>query len=94
MVAVADSIEVMASRQLYRQPRSQPGDPRRAAGRLREAEWDPQIVVDVALELFESGELAVRDQAVQLSELEPEALLGDLERPRPGGCVTALQAPA
>ena len=70
IVAVADSIEVMASRTLYRSPRSQPeivAELRAGSGR----QWDPEVV-DVALELFATGELSVRGQAVQLLALEPQ----------------------
>jgi putative two-component system response regulator len=68
IVAVADTIEVMASRSLYREPRSQEQivtELRAGAG----AQWDPELV-ELALELFDSGELAVRDQTVVLLGLE------------------------
>jgi putative two-component system response regulator len=55
IVAVADSIEVMTSRQLYRSPRT----PEEVVAELqacRGAQWDAQIV-DLALALIDSGEL-------------------------------------
>jgi putative two-component system response regulator len=68
IVSVADSIEVMASRSLYREPRTQEEIvvELRAGSSLQ---WDAQVV-GLAIELFESGELAVRDQVVALLELE------------------------
>ena len=55
---VADSVEVMSSRQLYRQPRTPEQIVEELRGR-RGKQWDPQIV-DLALELIESGELGAR----------------------------------
>jgi len=55
IVAVADSIEVMSSRQLYRQPRT----PQQIVEELRAfrgRQWDPDLV-DLALGLIVSGEL-------------------------------------
>jgi response regulator RpfG family c-di-GMP phosphodiesterase len=68
IVAVADSIEVMASRSLYRPPRTQDeivAELRAGAG----SQWDP-CVIELALELFESGEIAIRDHQVVLLGLE------------------------
>jgi putative two-component system response regulator len=68
IVSVADAIEVMASRSLYRAPRSQDeivAELRRNAG----CQWDPQVV-EAALELFASGELAVVDQQMALLGLD------------------------
>jgi putative two-component system response regulator len=55
IVAVADSIEVMSSRQLYRRPRN----PAQIVDELRACrgkQWDPRVV-DAALGLIDSGEL-------------------------------------
>jgi putative two-component system response regulator len=70
IVAVADSVEVMSSRQLYRQPRT----PEQVVNELREwrgKQWDPQIV-DLVLELIESGELALGADGLHLLEQAPE----------------------
>jgi putative two-component system response regulator len=64
IVAVADSIEVMTSRQLYRQPRT----PAEVVAELRNCrgnQWDPAIV-DLALSLIESGELELSVEGLRL----------------------------
>jgi len=55
IVAVADAIEVMSARQLYRQPRI-PAEIVEELVAQRGVQWDPEIV-DLALDLIESGEL-------------------------------------
>lgn len=73
IVAVADSIEVMTSRQLYRQPRT----PDQVVAELhgcRGAQWDPEIV-DLALRLIDSGELVLAEDGLRLLEpASPEPL--------------------
>jgi len=69
IVAVADSVEVMSCRQLYRQPRTR----EQVVHELREwrgKQWDPQIV-DLVLELIESGELALGADGLHLLEQSP-----------------------
>jgi putative two-component system response regulator len=69
IVAVADAVEVMCSRQLYRAPLR----PEQIVGELRRgrgAQWNAQIV-DLALCLIESGELELRAEGMRL--LEPVA---------------------
>jgi putative two-component system response regulator len=66
IVAVADSIEVMTSRQLYRQPRS-PAEVIAELKTCRGKQWDPEIV-DLALGLIESGELELRTDGLRLLE--------------------------
>jgi putative two-component system response regulator len=69
IVAVADSVEVMSSRQLYRQPRS----PEQIVEELLEwrgKQWDPQLV-DLILGLMESGELALSADGLHLLEQAP-----------------------
>ena len=67
IVAVADSIEVMTSRQLYRSPLS-PEDVVDELRRQRGAQWDPRIV-DLALGLIDSGELELRREGIRLMEM-------------------------
>jgi putative two-component system response regulator len=70
IVAVADSVEVMSSRQLYRQPRSC----EQIVEELQECrgtQWDPQIV-DLVLELIASGELVLGADGLHLLE-QPQA---------------------
>lgn len=77
IVAVADSIEVMTSRQLYRSPRTPP-EVVAELHACRGAQWDPQIV-DLALSLIDSGELELAQGGLRV--LEPaagEPLLSDL----------------
>ncbi|HEV7639518.1 MAG TPA: response regulator, partial [Gaiellaceae bacterium] len=72
IVAVADSVEVMSSRQLYRQPRT----PEQIVEELREwrgKQWDPQIV-DLVLGLLESGELQLSTDGLHLLEQTPAKL--------------------
>jgi response regulator RpfG family c-di-GMP phosphodiesterase len=84
IVAVADSIEVMTSRQLYRQTRT-PGQVIAELHTGRAAQWDPQIV-DIALRLIESGELQLGGDELLLLERTPaEPLL-------PGFAVLLVQA--
>ncbi len=66
IVAVADSVEVMSSRQLYRQPRTS----EQIVEELRiwrAKQWDPEIV-DVVLELIASGELTLGTDGLHLLE--------------------------
>jgi putative two-component system response regulator len=67
IVAVADSVEVMATRSLYREPRTQEivAELRSGAG----TQWDPTVAA-LAAELFECGEVTVSDQVVQILELD------------------------
>ncbi len=68
IVAVADSVEVMSSRQLYRAPLSPDGvvkELRTLAGK----QWDP-TVVGVVLGLIESGELVLAVEGLRLLDLE------------------------
>jgi putative two-component system response regulator len=72
IVAVADSVEVMTSRQLYRQPRT----PEQIVAELRECrgkQWDPQIV-DLVLGLIASGELKLSTDGLHLLEQAPAKL--------------------
>jgi response regulator RpfG family c-di-GMP phosphodiesterase len=72
IVAVADSVEVMTSRQLYRQPRT----PEQIVAELREyrgKQWDPQIV-DLVLGLIESSELKLSTEGLHLLEQAPAKL--------------------
>jgi putative two-component system response regulator len=64
IVAVADSIEVMTSRQLYRQPRT-PDEVVAELAACRAAQWDPKIV-DLALRLIGSGELELGTEGLRL----------------------------
>ncbi len=64
IVAVADSIEVMTSRQLYRQPRT-PAQVVEELHACRGTQWDPEIV-DLALGLIESGELELSVDGIKL----------------------------
>jgi len=66
IVSVADSIEVMTSRQLYRAPLTPEGVVEELR-RQRGAQWDPHIV-DLALGLIESGELELRQEGIRLLE--------------------------
>jgi putative two-component system response regulator len=66
IVAVADSVEVMSSRQLYRKPLTPEGIVEELA-RQRGKQWDP-AVVDVALGLIESGELVLSTNGLRLLE--------------------------
>jgi putative two-component system response regulator len=69
IVAVADSIEVMSSRQLYRMPRTL----KETIVELRAHrgfQWDP-VIVDVVLGLFGSGELELAGDGMRL--LAPHA---------------------
>jgi len=66
IVAVADSIEVMCSRQLYRQPRT-PDEVVAELAACRGRQWDPQVV-DVALAMIESGELELGTDGLRVLE--------------------------
>jgi putative two-component system response regulator len=71
IVAVADSIEVMTSRSLYREPLTQEevvAELHAGAG----TQWDPQVVA-LVLDLLASGEIEIRGQTVTMLELEPAA---------------------
>jgi response regulator RpfG family c-di-GMP phosphodiesterase len=69
IVSVVDSIEVMTSRQLYREPRA-PDEVVAELIACRAKQWDPQIV-DLALRMIESGELELAKDGLRL--LEPPA---------------------
>jgi len=66
IVAVADSIEVMTSRQLYKQPKS-PDDVVAELRACRGAQWDPHVV-DLVLALIDSGELVLSVDGIHLIE--------------------------
>jgi putative two-component system response regulator len=66
IVAVADSIEVMTSRQLYRQPRTR-AEVVEELNACRATQWDPQIA-DLALRLIASGELELGTDGMRLLE--------------------------
>jgi putative two-component system response regulator len=69
IVAVADSVEVMSSRQLYRQPRTT----EQIVEELHEwrgTQWDPEIV-DLVLGLIASGELALGADGLHMLEQTP-----------------------
>ena len=67
IVSVADSVEAMTSRQLYRKP-LEADEIVAELQRHRGAQWDP-AVVDVVLELIESGELVLSQGGLRLLEL-------------------------
>jgi putative two-component system response regulator len=71
IVAVADSVEVMTSRQLYRRPRTRDeviAELRAHSG----TQWDPEIV-ELALGLISSGELELRADGLRLLEQRPQS---------------------
>jgi putative two-component system response regulator len=69
IVNVADSIEVMSSRQLYQNPRS-PDEVKAELLAQRGKQWDPELI-DLALELIERGELLLSSNGLRLIELAP-----------------------
>ncbi|HZQ81344.1 MAG TPA: response regulator [Gaiellaceae bacterium] len=78
IVSVADSIEVMSARQLYRRPLSPDG----VVAELRDgsgSQWDPRIV-EIALRLIDTGELVLSTDGLHLLT------------PTPGEPVTAPHA--
>ena len=66
IVAVADSVEVMSSRQLYRQPRT-PDQIINELRTCRGAQWDPRVI-DVALSLVEAQQLEFAPGGLRLLE--------------------------
>jgi cyclic di-GMP phosphodiesterase len=72
IVSVADSIEVMSARQLYRRPRT-PEEIISELGDCRGTQWDPAIV-DLALDLIASGELEFAADGLRLLEQAPETV--------------------
>jgi putative two-component system response regulator len=83
IVAVADAIEAMSSRQLYRRPRT----PEEIVAELEEhsgSQWDP-TVVDAALALIESGELELLPDGLRLLEAVPSS------EPGPGLAVLLVE---
>jgi putative two-component system response regulator len=74
IVSVADSLEVMTSRQLYRHPRT-PGEVVEELRIHQGGQWDPRIVA-IALSLIERGELELSEGGMRLLEpAEGEASL-------------------
>jgi putative two-component system response regulator len=72
IVSVADSIEVMSSRQLYRRPRT-PAAVVEELRAFRASQWDPEIV-DIALDLIASGQLELQDEGLRVLEHAEEAV--------------------
>jgi putative two-component system response regulator len=70
IVSVADSVEVMSARQLYRKPLS-PDDIVAELRAQAGEQWDPQIVA-IVLELIESGELELHHDGLLLLERDSE----------------------
>jgi cyclic di-GMP phosphodiesterase len=66
IVAVSDSVEVMTSRQLYRQPLT-PGQVVAELRGHRGTQWDPHVV-HLTLELIDSGELELSTDGMRLLE--------------------------
>jgi putative two-component system response regulator len=64
IVGVADSVEVMSSRQLYQSPRTPDGIKDELVTH-RDAQWDPQIV-DLVLGLIDRGELVFGSDGLRL----------------------------
>jgi len=75
IVCLADSIEVMSSRQLYRKPLT-PEEIVEELQRCRGTQFDPEIV-DLALGLIEAGELVLSVEGMRVLEREPETTVGD-----------------
>jgi putative two-component system response regulator len=73
IVAVADSVEVMSSRQLYRKPLTPEGIVAELDAHRGE-QWDP-TVVDVVLGLIESGELILSTSGLRLLEPSTPAVV-------------------
>jgi putative two-component system response regulator len=69
IVAVADSVEAMTSRQLYRKP-LEAGEIIAELQKHRGKQWDP-AVVDIVLRLIASGELVLAQGGLRLLELAP-----------------------
>jgi putative two-component system response regulator len=72
IVAVADAIEVMSARQLYRRPRIRSEIVEELCAQ-RGVQWDPALV-DHALDLIESGELELSPEGLRLLEPPEEAV--------------------
>jgi putative two-component system response regulator len=70
IVAVADSVEVMSSRQLYRLPRT-PEQVVDELMQLRGVQWDSEIV-EITLGLLASGELELGSEGIRLLEQAPK----------------------
>jgi cyclic di-GMP phosphodiesterase len=70
IVGVADSIEVMASRQLYRKPLT-PEEIVDELRRCRGSQWEPELV-DLALGLIDAGELVLSVEGLRVLERTPE----------------------
>jgi len=66
VVSVADSVEAMTSRQLYRPPRT-PDEVVAELRACRGGQWDPEIV-DIVLALIESGEVVLAEDGIHLLE--------------------------
>jgi putative two-component system response regulator len=73
IVAVADSVEVMSSRQLYKQPKAPTQIVEELRG-WRGKQWDPQIV-DLVLGLIDSGELVLSADGLHLLEPTPAQII-------------------
>jgi HD-GYP domain-containing protein (c-di-GMP phosphodiesterase class II) len=69
IVSVADSVEAMTSRQLYRKP-LESGEIIAELQKHRGKQWDP-AVVDIVLRLIASGELVLAQGGLRLLELGP-----------------------
>jgi putative two-component system response regulator len=83
IVAVADAVEAMSARQLYRRPRTSDeiiAELERHSG----AQWDAEVVA-AALALIASGELELLPDGLRLLEMPPSA------RPGPGLTVLLVE---
>jgi putative two-component system response regulator len=76
IVAVADSVEVMTSRQLYKQPKA-PDEVVAELRACRSSQWDPQVV-DLVLALVDAGELLLGPDGIHLvaDDSQPELVRG------------------
>jgi len=67
IMAVADSVEAMSARRVYREPRSEP-EIVRELERGRGTQWDPQIV-DVVLRLIDTDAVSFSADGLRISQV-------------------------
>jgi hypothetical protein len=77
-MAVADAVEAMSARRVYREPLSEP-EIVRELERGRGSQWDPQVV-DVVLRMVETDTISFAADGLRISQVLPRSAAASVVR--------------
>jgi putative two-component system response regulator len=78
IMAVADAVEAMSARRVYREPLSEP-EIVRELERGRASQWDPQVV-DVVLRMIETDTISFAADGLRISQVLPRSAAASVVR--------------